>query len=68
MEGTKAWYLSKGVVMPVLGLVGIVIGSLGYTFGAEEQEAVMLAITQLSGAFAAVGGVYGRVKASKKIK
>ena len=66
--GEKAWYLSRGVLGPVLGVVAIVSGLFGYTFGPEDQEALMLAITTIGGAVGNLIGVYGRMKATKKIK
>lgn len=68
MVGEKAWYLSRGVVGPVLGVVAIVAGLFGYTFGPEDQEALMLAITTVGGAVGNLVGVWGRVKATKRIK
>ena len=65
---TKAWYLSRGVIGPVLGVVAIAAGLAGYTFGPEDQEALMLAITTIGGAIGNLIGVYGRVKATKKIR
>ena len=66
--GEKAWYLSRGVLGPVLGVITIVAGLAGYTFGPEEQEVVMLALMSIGGALGNLTGAYGRVKATKKIK
>ena len=67
------WILqSKGVLGPVLALVGLYLGANGVPFGLEEQSALLEAYDQAAGSAMTLGGIvlglYGRLVAEKKLR
>ena len=67
-QETKSILMSKTVWGALLSVAGALAGLAGYTFGPEEQEMLVLAVTTIATAIGSVLSVYGRVKATKKIK
>ncbi len=65
---TKSIFESKTVWGAIIAIVSAVAGLLGYAFGPEEQEMLIMAGTTISTAVGSILSVYGRVKATKKIK
>lgn len=71
---TKPWFLSRGVMGPVLGFAAMGLGWIGITIDEETREAVLALLdngwVQLAAFATTVGsliGIYGRVKASTKV-
>jgi len=74
MDAVKPWYQSSGVWGGLLAVIAPVAGYFGYSFTAEDAQAVADGLTQLivlgSGVASIAGGliaIVGRVRASKKI-
>lgn len=65
---TKSLLSSKTFWGAVLAGLGAVAGLLGFTFGPDEQAAVIEIGTTLVTAVGSALAVYGRVKATKAIK
>lgn len=68
LRGEKKWYQSKTVWAGVFCIGSVLLNKFGYHITPELQgqmaEAILTLVTSLTGAAA----VYGRVKATKKIK
>lgn len=67
-QETKTLLQSKTVWGAILSVVGALAGLFGYSFGPEDQEAVIMIGTTLATAIGSLLAVYGRVKATKAIK
>lgn len=52
-----------GLIAVAAGLAGI----FGYTIGAEDQVAIVEAVTAIGSAIGGAIAIYGRIKATKKI-
>lgn len=66
--GEKSWYQSKAVWGGIIAMVAGIAGAFGYSIGAEDQAVVVDSIVAGVGAVGGFLAVYGRVKASSKIK
>ena len=67
MDGYKGLLESKTFWGAVLSVIGALAGLFGYTFGPQEQQALILAGSTLTTAVGNILAVYGRVKATKRI-
>lgn len=65
---SKKWYQSKTVIGSVVTLIAMVLGIFGFGIGAEDQVALVNIIVGAGGFLGTILAIYGRVKASKKIK
>jgi hypothetical protein len=65
---TKSLLASRTFWGAILSVTGALAGLAGYTFGPEEQEALLLLGTTIATAVGSVLAIYGRVKATKGIK
>jgi hypothetical protein len=65
---TKSLLMSKTFWGAVMAIVASLVGFAGYTFGAEDQQALVEVITTVGTAVGGVLAIYGRVKATKAIK
>lgn len=66
MDDTKKWYQSSGVWGSVGSVMSFVLIYFGYNVEGM-QEMVTSSGLALGGAIAALVGLYGRIKASKRI-
>lgn len=68
---TKPWYLSKGILGPIVTVIALAASLLGYQIDAATQavvvDQVVLAITTGTAVVGAIVGAWGRVVATKKI-
>lgn len=65
---TKPWYLSKGVMGPVVSIVlGIITTYTGMDFTAEEVDQATVVILGVGTSVFGVIGLWGRLKAKKTI-
>ena len=68
MEETKKWYESKGVLGGFVTILVIILGAFGYTISPEDQKVIIAAVSAIVATGSSLVGVYGRVKATKKIQ
>lgn len=65
---TKPWYFTRGVIGPAVSIVlGLASAKLGYEFTRDDEEAITLALVGLGTAVFSAIGVWGRIKAKKKV-
>lgn len=67
-EYAKPWYSSKGVWGGVVTLLAMVLGAFGLALSPEESEQLVLAFTAIGGAVGSVLGIYGRMKATERLR
>lgn len=72
MYDTKPWYLSKGILGPLVTVLALIAGAFGVKIDPATQG---LIVDQVSGAITAVValvgalvGIYGRITATTTIK
>ena len=65
---SKKWYQSKSVMGSVVTLIAMVLGIFGFGMGAEDQATLVNIVVGAGGFVGSILAIYGRVKASKKIK
>ena len=68
MEGIKSFLSSKTIWGAILAVTSSVLGMVGYTFGADEQQALIEIITTIGTGVGSIIAMYGRVVATKQIK
>lgn len=71
---SKPWFLSRGVILPALGILGMIGGIVGVSLDEETKVAIAdLAdnvwawVATGSGLLGLAGGIYGRIFATKKV-
>ncbi len=71
MDGTKWILLSRGVLGPLLSLVGLWLASQGIEFGAEDQAAIVdkadVVVGAMTSIVGTIVGLWGRVSAKKTL-
>jgi len=65
---SKEWYKSKSVWGSVISFAAIVAGAFGYTFGAEDQAALVDTIMQVVAGAGVLLAMYGRLVAKTTIQ
>lgn len=65
---TKSLLMSKTFWGAIIAIVASLAGFAGYTFGAEDQKALVEVITTVGTAVGGLLAIFGRVKATKAIK
>lgn len=72
MDNAKPWYLSKGVLGPVLAIAGMAGTAFGVDVGAGEQVAIVdqtiAAVGAVTTLIGTLLGLYGRIVATSRIK
>jgi hypothetical protein len=68
MEQNKPWYLSKTVWGGLVAVGASALGFFGYSVDAGTQDQLSDALVMGATAIGGVLAIYGRVKATKKIK
>lgn len=68
MDKFKSLFESKTFWGAILAMASGIGGLFGYTFGAEEQQVVMQAVSAIGTGIGSIIAVYGRVTATKMIK
>jgi hypothetical protein len=65
---TKPWYASKSIWGALVAVLASIAGAIwGLDLSAENQEAIVGAITGIVGALGGAYAIYGRVKADAKL-
>lgn len=67
-DGVKSLLASKTFWGAALAVISALLGLVGYTFGPEEQAALIELATTIGTAVGGILAMYGRVKATKAIK
>ncbi len=67
-QNVKPWYASVGVIGPLVSILSLIMGAIGYQVSAEDQEAIVAIISGLISLLGAAFGIYGRVRATHAIK
>lgn len=67
MTESKPWYQSRGVVGPLVAAVLAMLQGFGVSFGEGAAEHFTNVIIQVGIAAGALVGIWGRVKADKRI-
>lgn len=67
-QDEKKWYESKGVWGGIIALLAAIAGAFGYTVTGDDQQALSEIALSLGGAVGGLLAIYGRVKASKRVK
>lgn len=73
MDQIKPWYLSKGVIGPIIAMLSLLAG---YLFGVKVDEAtqavlvdqIVATLATLFGLGGSALGIYGRIVATSRIK
>jgi uncharacterized membrane protein len=65
---TKSLLVSKTFWGAIIAIVASLAGFAGYTFGANDQQAVVEIITTVGTAIGGLLAIFGRIKATKPIK
>ncbi|WP_201353807.1 hypothetical protein [Hydrogenimonas urashimensis] len=68
MTYEKPWYQSKGVWGGIVSILAIVLGVFGYTVSPEDQQAIVVALTSVGATVGSVVAIYGRIKATKRVR
>lgn len=67
MNGVKSFLTSKTIQAAFLALAAGVAGLVGYSVTEDDQAQLLELATSIAGIVGAVGAIYGRIVASKKI-
>lgn len=65
---TKSLLMSKTFWGAIIAIVASLVGFAGYTFGVEDQQALLEVITTVGTAAGGLLAIFGRIKATKAIK
>ena len=68
LNGTEKWWQSRSVWGSVVAFVALVVSFFGLTVAPEDQEMLVGGIVAVVGAVGAAIGVWGRVRATKRIE
>jgi uncharacterized membrane protein len=68
MNGIKEWYKSKAVLSGIATIATLVLGAFGFTFSEADMQEIVVIATTVVGSITTLISVYGRVKATKKLK
>lgn len=67
MKGFKGILQSRTFWGALLAIVSAALGLAGYTFGAEDQQALIEVGTAIGTALGGLIAIFGRISATKKI-
>ena len=68
MEDQKAWYTSKTILASLVTVIALIAGGFNLTIDTQTQSDVVELVSVVVGVIGSVFAIYGRIKASKKIK
>lgn len=68
MGENKAWWQSKAVYGGLVAVAAGVAGVMGYAIDQDAQNGIVELLVGIAGGIGGLWAMYGRVKATKKIK
>lgn len=68
MYDNKPWYASKTIIGGIIALIAGAAGALGVAISPEDQEMIIQGVLAVGSAIGGLLAIYGRIRATGRIK